>query len=51
MRLEAKSLLYDIRAACERVVEFTAGKNFETYRQDAYCRSAVERQLLAETEE
>jgi uncharacterized protein with HEPN domain len=45
MRVEAKTLLYDMRQACERVIAFTAGKDYSDYKNDVYCRSAVERQF------
>lgn len=37
--------LYDVSAACTRIVEFTAGRSVENYREDAMVRSAVERQF------
>lgn len=46
MRLEEKSLLYDIRESCARIAEFTAGKNYTDYAEDPVCRSAVERQFI-----
>lgn len=45
MRLEAKKLLWDARAAATRAAEFADGKCFEDYVADAMLRSAVERQL------
>ena len=45
MRLEAKTLLYDMRQAAERIGEFTAGRTFDGYELDAMLRSAVERQF------
>ena len=46
MRLEEKSLLYDIRESCTRIAEFTMGKDYVDYAADAVCRSAVERQFI-----
>jgi uncharacterized protein with HEPN domain len=46
MRLEEKSLLYDVRTACELIARFTAGKNYAEYATDDACRSAVERQFI-----
>jgi hypothetical protein len=45
MQIEAKTLLYDMHTACERLFAFCAGKEFAIYKQDAYFRSAVERQF------
>ena len=45
MRLEAKKHLWDMQRACGRIAEFTAGRTFEQYAQDAMLRSAVERQF------
>ena len=42
---DERAYLYDISAACTRIVEFTAGRSVEDYRQDALVRSAVERQF------
>ena len=46
MQLEAKTLLHDMRRACDLILAFTAGKDCLVYESDAYCRSAVERQFL-----
>ena len=46
MRLEEKSLLYDIIQSCELIAQFTAGMNYEGYSTDEACRSAVERQFI-----
>jgi uncharacterized protein with HEPN domain len=45
MRLESKKLLEDMRQAAQRTLEFTAGRGFEDYTQDALLRSGVERQF------
>lgn len=42
---DERAYLYDISAACTRIVEFTTGFSVEDYRQDALVRSAVERQF------
>jgi uncharacterized protein with HEPN domain len=43
MRLEARKYLYDIQEAAGLATQFTAGKNFEEYRQSPMLRFAVER--------
>jgi len=43
--LEVLKYLYDIREACELIIEFTSGKEFDDYTADAMLRSAVERQF------
>jgi uncharacterized protein with HEPN domain len=45
MQLEVKKYLFDVRQACSRVVEFTAGKEFADYAQDPMLKAAVERQF------
>lgn len=45
MRLEAKTLLYDIRKAARLIGDFTAGRTFDGYDLDPMLRSAVERQF------
>jgi uncharacterized protein with HEPN domain len=46
MRVEEKSLLFDVREACTLILQFTAGKNYADYAADAALRSAVERQFI-----
>ena len=45
MRLEARKFLYDIQHASDLLEQFTAGKTFTDYQQDAMLRYAVERGL------
>jgi uncharacterized protein with HEPN domain len=45
MRLEARKYLHDMQGAAELVVEFTQGKSYADYRQQAMLRAAVERQF------
>ena len=45
MRLEAKTLLYDMRQAARHIGDFTAGRSFDSYKADPMLRSAVERQF------
>lgn len=45
MQLEAKGYLHDIQQACRRLADFTSGKSFSDYDNDALLRSAVERQF------
>jgi len=40
MQLEAKTLLHDMRRACDLILAFTEGKDYPTYESDAYCRAA-----------
>ena len=42
---EVKALFFDILRACELISEFTANKNYSSYKKDFYCKSAVERQF------
>ena len=45
MPLDPRKYLYDMRVACDLVLQFSAGKTWEQYQGDSYFRSAVERQL------
>lgn len=44
MRIEAKSILYDIHLAVNRIQEFTRDASLADYQGNAMMRSAVERQ-------
>lgn len=46
MRLEAKSILHDVREACTSIAQFTGGMTFSQYVTNPVCRSAVERQFI-----
>ena len=43
---EDKSYLWDLKEAATDIIEFTKGKNYETFTRDKIIRFAVERQLL-----
>ena len=45
MELGVKKLIYDVDQAIELIVDFTRGKQFEDYVQDALLLSGVERQF------
>jgi uncharacterized protein with HEPN domain len=45
LRDEDLKLLYDLEQAAQRIIEFTQGRTYADYLQDAYLRSAVERQF------
>ena len=45
MRLEARKLLHDIESAITLIEQFTSGRTYPDYEQDAMLRSAVERQF------
>ena len=45
MPRDPRAWLADIVAACDLLIEFTAGKTFTDYAADALVRSAVERQF------
>jgi uncharacterized protein with HEPN domain len=45
MPLETKKYLYDLRQAADLIAQFTAGRSFEDYTDDAMLRAAVEREF------
>ncbi len=45
MLLRIRKYLFDIQKACQLLEEFTKGKSFDDYQNDAMLRSAVERQF------
>lgn len=45
MRLETTKYLHDMQRAANMLGEFTAGRSFDEYRNDAMLRAAVERQF------
>ena len=45
MKPEARKYLFDIWRAVELLADFTAGKSFADYEQEAMLRAAVERQF------
>jgi uncharacterized protein with HEPN domain len=45
MQREIQKYLYDIRAACNKILQYTAGKRFDDYCTDSLLRSGVERQI------
>lgn len=45
MRPETAKLLYDIGQACQLLLQFTEGKNYDDYISDPLLRSGVERQF------
>ena len=46
MRPESAKYLYDILKACEAILQFIEGKDFEDYEKELLLRSGVERQLM-----
>ena len=42
---ESRKFLFDIRAAIDLLLQFTDGRTYEEYSQDAMLRAAVERQF------
>ena len=46
MRRETAKYLYDFRSAVLRLQDFTSGKSFADYRNQAKLRSAVEREFI-----
>ena len=45
MQPDIRRFLYDIRLACEALVEFTRNRSLDDYEADLLLRSGVERQL------
>ena len=45
MRPDPRKYLFDIQDAAQRLVDFTADKDFDAYLADDVLRSAVERQF------
>ena len=45
MQPEVRTYLFDIRKACDLILQFTAHKEFSDYEKDVLFRSAVERQF------
>ena len=45
MERDPRAYLWDMQAAAEAIVEFTAGKTLDDYLEDRMLRSAVERQF------
>ncbi len=46
MRREVRKYVFDMAEACERIVQFAAGQNFDYYTSNDMLRSAVERQFM-----
>lgn len=46
MQPEIRKFLYDIRSACEALVQFTSGKSLNDYQADLLLRAGVERELM-----
>lgn len=46
MQPEIRKFLYDIRSACEALVQFTNGKSLNDYHADLLLRAGVERELM-----
>jgi len=46
MQPESAKYLYDILKACEAILQFIEGKDFDDYEDDLLLRSGVERQLM-----
>ncbi|MBI4559006.1 MAG: DUF86 domain-containing protein [Candidatus Hydrogenedentes bacterium] len=45
MKPESRKLLFDIEQACQRLIDFSAGRTLKDYLSDVYFQSAVERQF------
>ncbi len=46
LSVEDKAYLWDLKVAANDIVDFTRGRNYESYLSDKVTRYAVERQLL-----
>ena len=46
MQLEIRKFLYDIRSACEALIQFTNGRSLNDYQADLLLRAGVERELM-----
>ncbi len=42
---DPQKYLYDIKSCCQFLLDFTAGRNVESYKSDRAFRSAIEREL------
>ena len=45
MQHDIRKFLYDIRLACETLVEFTRNRSLDDYEAELLLRSGIERQL------
>ena len=46
MNHDLKAYLYDIREACNQIIEFTMGLSFEKYAANGLVKAAVERKFV-----